>query len=117
MNKPRESDTLKAILQYLASRHLLAFRMQSGALMNPRGRPVRFGTPGMADIIVFPKYKNFTESWFIEVKSGNGKQSELQRCFERQVKEYGLQYFVARSIDDVKRRLDEWQSEKIRHKD
>lgn len=97
MTKSREADTLKAILQYLASRHLLAFRMQSGALVNPRGRPVRFGTPGMADILCFTN----TQTLWVECKSAVGKQSLEQKQFQQRVEERGHKYVICRSLDDV----------------
>lgn len=113
-----ESDIQKAILDYLAARHVLAFRMQTGqAKMGDRY--VRFGTPGMADILAFPhipivlfkgenRYETIIDRLlplWIEVKADKGKQSPLQKSFQEQVEDEGHRYIVARSIEDVKEAL------------
>lgn len=96
----KEADTLKAVMQYLASRNILAFRMQSGALVNPRGRPVRFGTPGMADVLCFREYYGIYPIW-LELKSSIGKQSLEQKRFQQLVEERGHRYLIVRSLDDL----------------
>jgi hypothetical protein len=83
-------------------------------------RYVRFGTPGMADILAFKRRKtgflashsievDYTKDvivpvW-IEVKADKGKQSPLQKSFQDQVEDEGHRYIVARSIEDVKEAL------------
>ena len=116
----KEADTLKAVMQYLASRHILAFRMQSGALVNPRGRPVRFGTPGMADVLCFTKriidefrghpcgaaqvpWRQVVvqDPLWLELKSSIGKQSLEQKQFQQLVEERGHRYLLVRSLNDL----------------
>jgi len=41
---------MSAVAMWLASRHIPHWRMNSGALKTQRGRLVRFGAKGMADI-------------------------------------------------------------------
>ena len=104
---PKESEIQRAILDYLAAKHILAFRMQVGAVKADT-RFFRFGTPGMADVLAFPWYQGTCKcgtlhhqihpTW-IELKTATGKQSELQKSFERQVTEQGHRYIVARSVD------------------
>ena len=104
----KESLIQKAILEYLAARHILAFRMQTGSVMKSYGgkqRRISFGTPGMADILACPQFLCDDGDWrprflWIEVK-GDGKQSELQKSFQAQVEEQNHTYIVARSIEDV----------------
>ena len=75
------------VMDWLAAEHILAFRMQTGVLRNPAGRPVSFGVPGMADILAFPKillpditkwgnanltYYSQTDTVWIELKSPAG---------------------------------------------
>ena len=43
------------ILDWLAAKHILAFRMNTGALKIDK-RYVKFGVKGMADILAFPTY-------------------------------------------------------------
>jgi hypothetical protein len=109
-----EGMVLKQILDWLAAKHILAFRMNTGAVASEykgKQRFMRFGTPGMADILAFPPNKRIvwsnydhsreTNVLWIEVKSEKGKQSELQKSFQKQVENYGHKYVVARGITDV----------------
>lgn len=116
----KEAEVQKAILDYLAARHVLSFRMNTGAVSatyNGKNRFMRFGTPGMADILAFPTFGTcrsipmrggyydvtLTEqvpTW-IEVKAPKGVQSELQKSFQKQVEEHGHRYILARCVDDV----------------
>jgi len=106
-----ERDLLKAVLDYLAAEHVLAFRMAVGAT-TVGNRFFRWGTPGMADVIAFPRVWIFAPfpghaHWeagpvlWLETKTAKGKQSPLQRSFQLQVEEYGHRYAIIRSLDDL----------------
>jgi hypothetical protein len=106
----KESEIQRAILDYLAACGILAFRMNTGAMRGEyKGKTwfMRFGAPGMADILAFPNDKMWLTPHqhpvlWIEVKAEKGnKQSDLQQSFQRQVEARGHRYVVARSIDDV----------------
>jgi hypothetical protein len=117
MSKTPEGAVLKAVLDYLAARHILAFRMPVGAVKMDDKRFMRFGTPGMADVLAFPledrwKSDNYNDCAFylgqfpappvwIECKAPKGKQSEFQKSFQAQVEEAGHRYGICRSIEDV----------------
>lgn len=123
MTRTGEGAIQRAILQYLAARHVLAFRMNTGAVHSEykgKSRFMRFGVPGMADILAFPKIQQSDITGYgrgagliyevpaimwIEVKAENGKQSELQKSFQKQVEEQGHRYILARSIEDVEAAL------------
>ena len=100
------------ILDWLAAKHILAYRMNTGALKIDK-RYVKFGVKGMADILAFPAYTSsafgsfieYTVPLWIEVKSDKGKQSAEQKSFQNQVEEAGHTYIVARSIEDVEAAL------------
>jgi hypothetical protein len=98
-----ESAYLRAILDYFMVTHILAYRMNTGAhvVTNEYGnrRTIRYGSPGMADIIAFP----YQHVLWVEVKAERGKQSEYQKAFQNTVEEVGHTYLLARSIDDVER--------------
>lgn len=94
MCKP-EAGVQRAILDLLAAERILAFRMNSGVMRIGR-RFVRFGVPGMADVLAFPG----CVLW-IEAKAAEGRQSAEQASFQRQVEREGHSYIVARSSDDV----------------
>ena len=101
----KESLLQRSILEYLAVKRVLAFRMNTGALTMGT-RFIRFGVPGMADILAFPHIVSMAEVLhtspvlWIECKTGT-KQSQLQKSFQQQVELYGHRYIVARSIEDV----------------
>jgi hypothetical protein len=104
-----ESHIQKSILDYLAARHILAFRMNSG-VANIDKRFIRFGVPGMADILACPQHLCDDGDWrpvflWLECKAPKGKQSELQKSFQTQVVEAGHFYAVVRSIEDVEAEL------------
>jgi len=112
-----ESQIQRTILDLLAAKHVFALRMQVGAISaehNGKKRFMRFGEPGQADILAFPKvmvrdltrgglgqaYPEARIVW-IEVKAEKGKQSELQKSFQQKVESEGHRYILARSVDDV----------------
>lgn len=105
----KERDVQKAILGWLQARHILAFRMQSGATTatyKGKSRLFRYGTPGMSDVLAFPLFRDalglaYTVPYWLECKSSTGKQSQLQKSFQKQVTEQGHQYLICRSVDDV----------------
>lgn len=111
-----EAQIQKAILDGLAARHVFAFRLNTGAGL-VKGRPIHHHTlgKGAADILAFPRtlkvpipYPNGTR-WidgasavlWLEVKTAKGCQSPEQRTFEIMVRDYGQDYLLARSWDDV----------------
>ena len=96
-----EGQVLRSIMDYLAVRRVFALRLNTGAMSGAyKGKKwfVRFGTPGLSDIVAFPNGK---PALFIEVKAAKGKQSDLQKDFQQQVESAGCAYVLARSIDDV----------------
>ena len=110
----KESWVQTAIMEYLSAKHILAFRMNTGAMKMDK-RFVRFGVPGMADILAFPvqsfsyeievssrkRTMSYTVPTWIECKATKGVQSDLQKSFQKHVEEHGHRYVVARSIEDV----------------
>jgi hypothetical protein len=118
VSKTPEGAVKRAILDYLAARHILAFRMQSGvsfAEHKGRKRAIPYGVAGMADVLAFPwtfvddpvrnKDIRMVIPLWIECKAAKGKQSELQRSFQAQVEAEGHRYIIARGIEDVEAAL------------
>jgi hypothetical protein len=114
-----EGALQKTILDWLAAKRVLAFRMNTGAVKTD-ARFFRFGVPGMADIVAFvhrfwcpecgwsSKHicdcgwgRVIPEVYWIEVKTKTGRQSELQRSFQKQVEDAGHRYVLARNLDAV----------------
>ena len=118
MRKPREQDTVIAILQLLHAHRIPAWRINTGAT-KIGGRFIRFGAVGMADIIgIVNKRVSLYGSQdgsenceipgqflAIEVKSAKGIVTPTQQSFLDQVNAAGGKGFVARSVDDVAREL------------
>lgn len=104
-----EGQLQRLVLDWLAAKHILAFRMNSGTLRDTTGRPVTFGVPGMADILAFPMMPivgPIKPTWvpcpsWLELKATTGKQSDLQKSFQALVESHGHRYIVARSVEDV----------------
>lgn len=101
MKGETETQIQSAICDYLARRKHCFFRLNNIPAPLPGGgfRALPKYTPrGLPDIIVIK------DGWFIalEVKKKGGSQSKEQKEFERQVKDASGEYYVVRSIDDVK---------------
>lgn len=95
-----EHDIQNEIMRWLKLEGLRVFRFNVGR----RGH-IRFGEPGMADILAFKESEfgaAYPESYWIEVKSETGKQSKEQKAFQKSVESIGCTYILARSLADVK---------------
>lgn len=106
----KESDIQRAILDYLAAERIWHMRLNTGAMQGAhKGKRwfVRFGKPGMADILATPLCdfdgKDVPHVLWIEVKAKGGVLSTDQKMFRKEVNggDVGHSYLVARSVDDV----------------
>jgi hypothetical protein len=110
-----EAMIQRQILDYLAALHIFAMRMNSGTQVikdRAHRRVIRMHEPGTADILAFPHDEDRAYEWnrypvvlWIEVKSATGKQTPVQKSFQRQVEAEGHQYAICRSISDVEEAL------------
>lgn len=114
MKRPREQDTVTAVLAYLRLRGIPAWRMNTGAFRGEyKGKPRfhRFGVVGMSDIIgvlpFWPADSRTLSGVFlaIEIKGARGVLRPAQRAFLNQVTKAGGTAFVARTLDDVRQEL------------
>jgi len=99
----KESDILATIMDGLAAKRIWRKRMNSGAILSSykgKKRMIKFGEPGMADIVAWIKGGIGWVIW-IEVKNEKGQQSSEQEAFMREVRAEGHHYVLARSWDDV----------------
>jgi hypothetical protein len=109
--KTPESYVLRGVLDYLAVKRIFAMRMNSGAVQDRRGIPVRMHESGTADVMAvqqcegYGAYEGTTKHriWWIECKAPNGKQSPLQKDFQEKVEAEGHRYILAFGIDDLER--------------
>ena len=106
----KESDIQRLILDYLKAKKILAFRMNTGAASGTyKGKRwfMRFGSPGMADILCFLPPNHFCHVLWIEVKREGGKLSPDQKAFRDLVQEKGHYYLEANRLDAVKVLLEQ----------
>lgn len=92
----KESDIQRQILDYLAKRHVWHRRFNSG-VARIGGRYVRFGTPGLPDILARPRK---TLVW-IEVKQPGKYLTPEQRQWKEESEKFGDIFITARSVEDV----------------
>lgn len=59
---------------------------------------------GVSDLIIITEKASF----FLEIKTETGVQSDSQKDFQQRVESLGYKYFVARSLEDFKTNV-EWQ--------
>src|SRR5690348_12228433 len=97
-----------AILDWLAAERIWHIRLNTGAMAGShKGKKwfVRFGRPGMADILAIKYIKtaygdSHHVNW-LECKTPNGRLSPAQREFCREVSEQGHNYYILRSLDEA----------------
>ena len=98
-----ESELNRAILGYLQTIGVFAWRCNSGALKNADGVWVKYGRKGMADILgILPGGKLLA----IEAKVGRAMPTKEQRAFLDEVRVNGGVAILAYTLDDVIRELD-----------
>ena len=88
-----ESEIQKQIIDYCSSRGALVLRMNSGS-RNYNNKQAPAGTP---DLLVI----RLPESVWIEVKTKDGKVSDIQKKMHTELINRGQAVMVARSLDDV----------------
>jgi hypothetical protein len=105
----KETEIVKAILEYLAVLGLPHRRMNTGAFKatyNGKTRFHRFGAPGMPDILVcLPPLGRLL---WLEVKRPGEKITELQEHFMKEFRGAGALGYVVSSIEDVEDVISLW---------
>ena len=98
--KQSEKELQSAIIEYLTLNSIFHWRQNTGAFVaeyKGKKRIVRFGVPGISDILGVQRGRLFA----IEVKARGGKLTYLQENFLKNVSDHGGIAIVARSLDDV----------------
>jgi hypothetical protein len=99
---PLESEIQKAILEWLAWKHVFHYRQNTGTFVFPetatsKRRFFKAGATGAPDIACVIKGQYVG----IECKRPGSKQSPAQREFQKRLEEAGGRYLLATSVDDV----------------
>lgn len=100
-----EAEIQAQIIEYLTLRQIFHWRSNTGAAKysyqdkdgQKKDRFVRYGSPGVADIIGIYRSRMLA----IEVKSVKGRLEPEQRAFLENVKAHGGIAILARSLEDV----------------
>ena len=102
MKKLRETDIVRACLEYLAARKIMAWRSNSGAVKATYGGKTRFvrfnSAKGMSDICAILPGGRFCA---IEVKRPGGKMTEDQERFQDDVERSGGYAIMVTSVDEL----------------
>jgi hypothetical protein len=104
VRKTPESYVLSACKDYLELKGWTVRRMQSGAVQDRRGIPVRMhkaGTPDLQATMPSVMFPGFHRIAWVECKAENGKQSALQAQFSAEAEARQEMYVLAYSIDDL----------------
>jgi len=105
----KETDIQKSICDYLAYRRHLFWRNNNAPTVIRRKVGTRWVIDGFRKLPVYtmkglPDIIVIKDGYFIglEVKRENGRQSPDQKEFQRLCKEAGAEYYIVKSIDDVR---------------
>jgi hypothetical protein len=100
--KTPEGYVQGSIMEYLSIKQIDHIRMNTGAV-KVEGRFIRFGTPGMGDILAFSNtgMPRIPRIFWIECKAPGGKQTADQKAFESWAQAMGHTYILAYSLEDV----------------
>ena len=110
MKRTPEGYVLNACKDYLELKGWNVTRMNSGAVQDKRGVPVRMHAPGTADLLAIKEAPFAVQGGpivhlvcWVECKAGNGKQSEMQKMFQARKEALGQRYVLAYGIEDMER--------------
>lgn len=101
MKNNLENDVVNAVGDYLAIKRYFYFRANNTPIWdgnkNTFRRMPKHSRKGVSDFIVVHKGKTY----FLELKSKTGKQSDDQKTFQQGAETAGAIYCIIRSIEDV----------------
>jgi hypothetical protein len=95
-----EGAVMQAVAKYLTLKKHFWIRINTTGVFDTKMgayRPSPYTVPGTPDILVVWNL----QAVFIELKAPKGKLSAPQILFREWCKEYGIEYHVVRSVDDL----------------
>lgn len=102
----KERTLQKVVLDYLSAKKIFHWRNNSGAFKTDRGGFYRFGAVGSPDIFVVLKIKKLAVVVGLEIKSKNGKQSAVQKQWQKEFESNNGFYFIIKDINELEDKLD-----------
>lgn len=107
-NRSLEHTALvNGLMKAIGSRKdLLKYKRDTGGAraMHDANRVIRYGIVGEADIMIILSPRG--RVLYLEAKTGNARQSEGQKDFQKLIISMGGYYFVFRSIDEAIKIID-----------
>jgi len=100
---PLESAIQASIVTYLRLKNYYVLRLNSGAVRDATGRPVRMAAAGTPDLLAL---KDGHPPLFVEVKRPGSRPSATQDAMMAELRAHGATTLVATSVADL-------QNEKI----
>src|SRR5262245_22670623 len=105
---PKEKDVLKAVRDWLFVKGIFSLRNNSGVLRNGADRPVKFGQPGSADLLLCYTGQHVRGVFVaVEVKGPRGALTPLQESWLAAVRKAGGKALVVRSVTELEAGLAE----------
>jgi succinylglutamate desuccinylase len=100
----KESDIQKAVCEYLERKGYFFWRQNNTPVYDPTRKVYRampkYALKGVPDVICFDKTKTGI-AIFLEIKKPKTYQSKEQKEFETKSQDFGCEYYVIRSLDDL----------------
>ena len=102
-----QAEIVKFLLPFRKAGKLDFFSVPNEGAANPirQGQLIAMGLrPGVSDLVLmFPEGRTV----FVEVKNETGTQSPVQIAFEQKCHELGFEYVLVRSVDEVRRIIED----------
>ena len=101
-----EAQIEEMILQYLAYAGWWGIKVPTTGYHDGTGwrkQASKWCINGFPDVLAMKEGKIL----FFEIKTPVGRQSDAQKAFEKRLHEYGHNYFLVRSVEDVKKVIND----------
>jgi hypothetical protein len=104
VQKLTEAQIEQAVCQWLHFKKYFVFKLkdQTAYRDGKRHKTLPFQINGVADLCAI---KN-GETFWIEIKTPTGTQSQAQKVFQKNIEMQGGNYWLIRSLDELKERLN-----------
>jgi hypothetical protein len=118
MRKQVERISVERPILEKLNQHPLFFAQKTrttGSVLNGKYIKLPFGViPGAADLLIFVGDELYGNCFLIECKAPKGKQSPVQKAYERQAAKRGIRYYLvseASQIEEIMtKEIKIWQS-------
>ena len=113
LTEPSEHIIQSQIIQHLRFHNIFCFAVPNGIFFNSNSKRSGYAYAnklkaegflvGCSDIVILLKKRAI----FVECKRNSGKQSDMQKDFEKKVKSLGFEYYIWRDVSDAEKFVEE----------